>query len=77
MTHNNEHLTVGEANGNSVPADEKQKIFKRGFERKLGFWSALSKESLEITGISTSHRRTGQGLTLRDDGAGRGVAGQS
>jgi len=44
-------LTVDD-NGTGVPAGEKEKIFSRGYGRHTGFGLFLSREILDITGIS-------------------------
>jgi len=47
-----DHLIVCEDDGNGVPADEKEKIFERGFGKNTGLGLALSLEILSITGIT-------------------------
>jgi signal transduction histidine kinase len=46
------HLIVCEDDGEGIPADEKEKIFERGFGKTTGMGLALSKEILDITGIT-------------------------
>jgi len=41
-----------EDNGDGIPADEKEKIFDRGFGKHTGLGLALSREILDITGIT-------------------------
>ena len=53
-----DHLIVCEDDGNGVPADEKEKIFERGFGKNTGLGLALSREILAITGITI--RETGE-----------------
>ena len=47
-----DHLIVGEDDGVGVPAFEKEKIFDRGFGKNTGLGLALSREILDITGIT-------------------------
>ena len=49
-----EHVVVCEDDGDGVPAQDKEKIFERGFGRNTGLGLALSKEILDITGITIS-----------------------
>lgn len=46
------HLIVCEDDGNGVVAEEKEKIFTRGFGKNTGLGLALSREILLITGIT-------------------------
>jgi len=46
------HLIVCKDDGEGIPADEKEKIFERGFGKNTGLGLALSKEILSITDIS-------------------------
>jgi len=46
------HLIVCEDDGDGVVAEEKEKIFERGFGKNTGLGLALSREILDITGIS-------------------------
>jgi len=46
------HLIVCEDDGDGVAADEKEKIFERGFGKNTGLGLALSREILSITGIT-------------------------
>jgi signal transduction histidine kinase len=45
------HLIVCEDDGDGVVAEEKEKIFERGFGKNTGLGLALSREILDITGI--------------------------
>ena len=47
-----------EDDGNGIPADEKERIFERGFGRNTGMGLFLAREILLITGISI--RETGE-----------------
>jgi PAS domain S-box-containing protein len=46
------YLIVCEDDGDGVTADEKEKIFERGFGKNTGLGLALSQEILDITGIT-------------------------
>jgi PAS domain S-box-containing protein len=46
------HLIVCEDDGDGVVAEEKKKIFERGFGKNTGLGLALSREILSITGIT-------------------------
>ncbi len=46
------HLIVCEDDGEGVLLDEKEKIFERGFGKNTGLGLALSREVLDITGIT-------------------------
>jgi len=48
----NDHLILCEDDGDGVVAVEKEKIFERGFGKNTGMGLALSREILDITGIS-------------------------
>ena len=52
-----EHLVVFEDDGDGIPADEKERIFERGFGRNNGFGLFLAREVLAISGITI--RETG------------------
>ncbi len=54
----NEHRIVCEDDGEGVVADEKKKIFERGFGKNTGLGLALAREILDITGITI--RETGE-----------------
>jgi PAS domain S-box-containing protein len=54
----NEHLIVCEDDGEGISADDKEKIFDRGFGKNTGLGLALSREILQITGIRI--RETGE-----------------
>jgi len=47
-----DHLIICEDDGNGVIAEEKEKIFERGFGKNTGLDLALSREILSITGIT-------------------------
>ncbi len=47
-----DQVIVCEDDGDGVAADEKEKIFERGFGKNSGLGLALSKEILDITGIT-------------------------
>ncbi|HZK30841.1 MAG TPA: response regulator [Methanoregula sp.] len=51
------HLIVCDDDGVGIPAEEKEKIFDRGFGKNTGLGLALSREILSITGITI--RETG------------------
>ncbi len=50
--HIGEHILVCEDDGVGIPAEEKEKIFNRGFGKNSGMGLFLSREILSITGIS-------------------------
>ena len=52
------HLIVCEDDGDGIVAAEKEKIFGRGFGKNTGLGLALSREILDITGITI--RETGE-----------------
>ena len=52
------HLILCEDDGVGIPADQKEKIFERGFGKNTGLGLALSREILDITGIMI--RETGE-----------------
>ncbi|MCX6698627.1 MAG: PAS domain S-box protein [Methanomicrobiales archaeon] len=55
-------VVIYEDDGDGVPADEKEKIFERGFGNNTGLCLALSREILSITGITiTETGEPGQG----------------
>jgi signal transduction histidine kinase len=54
-------VIVCEDDGDGVPADEKERIFRRGFGKNTGFGLALSREILDITGITI--KETGEAGT--------------
>jgi PAS domain S-box-containing protein len=54
---NGDHVIVCEDDGAGVPAEEKEKIFDRGFGKNTGLGLFLSREILDITGITI--RETG------------------
>jgi PAS domain S-box-containing protein len=53
-----DHLIVCKDDGEGVVAEEKEKIFERGFGKNTGLGLALSREILSITGITI--RETGE-----------------
>ncbi|MEN6519458.1 MAG: PAS domain S-box protein [Methanospirillum sp.] len=53
-----DHLIVYEDDGVGVPADQKERIFERGFGKNTGFGLFLSREVLGMTGITI--RETGR-----------------
>jgi PAS domain S-box-containing protein len=53
-----DHLIVCEDDGDGIVAEEKEKIFERGFGKNTGLGLALSREILDITGITL--RETGE-----------------
>jgi len=58
MGSGDDQLIVCEDDGVGVPANEKEKIFERGFGKNTGMDLSLSREILSITGITT--RETGE-----------------
>ena len=52
------HLIVCEDDGDGIPADEKERIFERGFGRNTGLGLFLAREILGITGLTI--RETGE-----------------
>jgi PAS domain S-box-containing protein len=57
-----EYVIVCEDDGVGVPAEEKEKIFDRGFGKNTGLGLALSREILSITGITiTENGKPGRG----------------
>jgi signal transduction histidine kinase len=53
-----DHLIVCEDDGDGIIIAEKEKIFERGFGKNTGLGLALSREILDITGITI--RETGE-----------------
>ena len=47
-----DHVIVCEDDGEGVPVDEKEKIFERGFGKNTGLGLFISREILDITGIT-------------------------
>ncbi len=47
-----DHVIVCEDDGDGIIAQEKEKIFERGFGKNTGLGLALSREILSITGIT-------------------------
>jgi len=54
----NDHLLICEDDGVGIPAEEKEKIFERGFGKNTGLGLFLAREILSITGITI--RETGE-----------------
>ncbi|MEI7434756.1 MAG: PAS domain S-box protein [Methanomicrobiales archaeon] len=50
--HGDDQVIVCEDDGNGIAAEEKEKIFERGFGKNTGLGLALSREILSITGIT-------------------------
>jgi PAS domain S-box-containing protein len=61
---NDDHLFVCEDDGDGVVAEDKIKIFERGFGKNTGLGLALSREILDITGI-TIHETGEPGMGAR------------
>ena len=55
---NGNRIIVCEDDGNGVAAEEKEKIFDLGFGKNTGFGLAISREILDITGISITENGT-------------------
>jgi PAS domain S-box-containing protein len=51
-------VVICEDDGDGVPADEKEKIFERGFGKNTGLGLALSREILAFTGITIAETGT-------------------
>ena len=49
---NGDHVIVCEDDGAGIPAEEKEKIFERGFGKNTGLGLAISREIIDITGIT-------------------------
>ena len=56
--HDGKSVIVCEDNGVGVPAGEKERIFDRGFGKNTGLGLALSREILDITGITIKETGT-------------------
>ncbi len=52
--HDGNQTIVCEDDGNGIPADEKERIFERGFGKNTGLGLFLTREILDITGITIS-----------------------
>ena len=73
---NGDRIIVCEDDGDGVATEDKEKIFLRGFGKNTGFGLPISREILEITGITIKENRSaGQGCTVRDRGAARDIPG--
>ena len=55
---NGNRIIVCEDDGNGVAAEEKEKIFDLGFGKNTGFGLAISREILDITGITITENGT-------------------
>ena len=55
---NGNQIIVCEDDGNGVASEEKEKIFDLGFGKNTGFGLAISREILDITGISITENGT-------------------
>ncbi|MHB8165012.1 MAG: response regulator [Methanoregula sp.] len=53
-----DRIIVCEDDGNGIPAEEKERIFERGYGKNTGLGLAISREILDITGITI--RETGK-----------------
>lgn len=51
-TRNGDHVLICEDDGEGIPAEDKERIFRRGFGKNTGLGLAISREILDITGIS-------------------------
>jgi PAS domain S-box-containing protein len=59
---NGSRIIVCADDGDGVPADEKERIFERGFGKNTGFGLAISREILDITGLAiTETGKSGTG----------------
>ena len=56
--YNGNQIIICEDDGKGIPADEKERIFERGFGKNTGLGLALSREILDIAGITI--RETGR-----------------
>jgi signal transduction histidine kinase len=56
--HDGDHVVVCEDDGDGVIAEEKERIFERGFGKNTGLGLSLAREILDITGITI--RETGE-----------------
>ena len=52
LKYGDDRLILCEDDGEGVPAEEKRKIFDRGFGKNTGMGLFLSQEILDITGIT-------------------------
>ena len=52
--HNDHYSLICEDDGDGVIAEEKERIFERGFGKNNGLGLALAREILDITGITIS-----------------------
>jgi PAS domain S-box-containing protein len=55
---NGDRIIICEDDGNGIPAEEKKRIFERGYGKNTGLGLAISREILDITGITI--RETGE-----------------
>jgi len=58
LVSNDNNIIVCEDDGDGIPVEEKEKIFERGYGKNTGMGLALSREILDITGITI--RETGE-----------------
>ena len=58
LEHDGKVIVVCEDDGVGVPADEKERIFGKGFGKNTGLGLALSREILDITGITIKETGT-------------------
>ena len=54
----NDYIMICEDDGGGIPLDEKEKIFEKGYGKNTGFGLFISREILDITGITI--RETGE-----------------
>ena len=70
-----EHLIMCEDDGDGVVAEEKEKIFERGFLEEHRAWSGtFPRDPCDHRYHDPRTGRAGHGSTVRDDGADGGVA---
>ena len=78
---NGQRLIVCEDDGDGVPADEKEKIFERGYGKNTGLGLFLAREILDITGITlTETGEAGRGARFEmvvPEGAWRTAGGDA
>ena len=58
LVSNDKNIIVCEDDGDGIPVEEKEKIFELGYGKNTGMGLALSREILDITGITI--RETGE-----------------
>jgi len=73
-----DHLIVCEDDGEGIPVEEREKVFEWGFGKNTGLGLFLSREILDITGITikeTGEPGTGARFELTvPKGAWRGIS---